>query len=89
MNVNQNMTFDPIKDGTHWDRTTKNTKHVDNCSKIHPDTKFERNPSTNAAVRVYTRMSTKHMTFDPIRDGHWVQHHPKRGILPRYTPYKI
>ena len=46
---------------------TKNNRRVE-FTKIHLHTKFERNPSRNAAVRAHTRMWTK-MTFDPIKDG--------------------
>ena len=47
----QNMTFDPIKDGT----LGAALRRVD-FTKIHLHTKFERNPSRNAAVRAHTRM---------------------------------
>ena len=50
----QNMTFDPIKDGTLGAALPK-IRHVD-FTKIHLHTKYERNPSRNAAVRAHTRM---------------------------------
>ena len=53
INFHQNMTFDPIKDGTLG--AASPNKRVD-FTKIHLHTKYERNPSRNAAVRAHTRM---------------------------------
>ena len=46
---------------------TKNNRCVD-FTKIHLHTKFEWNPSRNAAVRAHQEMN-QNMTFDPIKDG--------------------
>ena len=55
-NVNQNMTFDPIKDGTLGGSITKNYRCVD-LTMMHI---FERNPSRNVACRAHTIFPPKY-----------------------------
>ena len=57
--MNQNKTFDPIKDGTPGGSITKKYRCVD-LTMMHICTKFERNPSRNVACRAHTRFPPKY-----------------------------
>ena len=57
----------PYKSRNTGGSITKNFRRV-YFTKIHLHTKYEKNPSRNAAVRAHTSFH-QNMTFDPIKDG--------------------
>ena len=66
-NVNQNMTFDPIKDGTLGAASPKTIYGCVDLTMMHICTKLERNRSRMwPAERTHFHQN---MTFDPIKDG--------------------
>ena len=75
----QNMSFDPYKRRNTGGSMTKNKRRVD-FTKIHLHTKFERNPSRNAAVRVHKRMWTKIWPLTLSKTKHRGQHHQELKV---------